>query len=121
MLMLMIEIQSPRSSTRKSKSKSESLSRDIQNPAALLAVDDLFPRLGIFHRGDRQFHVTTGADPMFDRNDCGVAFAREQSLETVEQIFVHFFGEFFSFLRELLKPRIERFGFFAEIVHLAID
>ena len=65
----------------------------VKNPPALLATYDLLvaldPHGGL--RGD--FHVAPHADFVFERHERGVAFAREQSLVAVEQVFIDLRGE----------------------------
>ncbi len=45
------------------------------------------------------FHVTTGANFVFQRDNHGVAFAFEKTFETAQQILVDFAGDLRAFFR----------------------
>src|SRR5439155_23893064 len=81
----------------------------VQNPSAVLAAHDFLPRSCAHRGGGGHFHVTTGADFVFERDDNGVPLARKKTLETTQQIFVDLAGELSAFLRQVFQPRLQRF------------
>ena len=97
------------------------LLRVIQNPAALLAADDLLAALhpvsGL--RGD--FHVATGANIVLERDDRRIAFAGKKPFEAIEYIFINFAGQLGAFFRQFVQTRFQRFAFGFEIGHLPRD
>ena len=56
----------------------------IQNPAALFAGHDFLAAPHSHRRRRSHFHMTTGADIVFERDDCGIALTREQPIESIE-------------------------------------
>jgi len=65
-----------------------------------------FPAFYAMRRLGGHFHVATGADFVFQRNDHGIAFALEKALEAAQQIFVDFAGDLGPFFRQLFQPRL---------------
>jgi hypothetical protein len=61
---------------------------EVQNPTALLAVNDLFARFHARRGRGGHFHVAAGANTVLHSDDRSVAFAIEQALELVEHIVV---------------------------------
>src|SRR5437667_12479886 len=79
----------------------------VQNPSAVFAAHDFLSR-SYAHRGGRShFHVTTGADFVFERHDNSVPLAREKTLETTQQIFLDLAGELSSFLGQVFQSRLQ--------------
>ena len=89
------------------RSAVSSLLREIKNPAALLAADDFFAALHPHRRLRRDFHVAAGANIVLERDDRGVAFAREKTIEAIEQIFINLARQLGSLFRQLLQPRFQ--------------
>jgi hypothetical protein len=53
------------------------------------------------------FHVTTGANFVFERDHGSIAFAVEKTLETAEHIFVNLPSQLAAFLRQFFQPRLQ--------------
>ena len=58
----------------------------VQDPAAVFAAYNFFSCFYAMRRLGGHFHVATGADFVFQRNDHGIAFALEKALEAAQQI-----------------------------------
>ena len=81
------------------KTISWNLLGNVENPAALFAVDDFFTGFGVHDSRRRHFHVATGANIVLERDDRRIAFALKQALESIEQIFVDLPGQIRAFVR----------------------
>ena len=79
---------------------------EVQDPAALLAVDDFLSRFDPRRGRSRYFHVATGANTVLHGDDRSVAFTVEQALELVEQIGVDFRRKRFPLGFEFLPAAI---------------
>jgi len=53
------------------------------------------------------FHVTTGTNLVFQRDNHRVTFAFEKTFETAEQIFVDFAGDPRALFRQLFQTRLQ--------------
>src|SRR5438128_5166444 len=93
-------------------------SRLVEEPATLLAIDDLFASLDGLHRRGGKLHVATGADSVFDGYNCSVAFAAEQPIESIQQILIDLRGQVVALFLQFLAPRLPGFGFLLEIGQL---
>jgi hypothetical protein len=55
------------------------------------------------------FHVTTGANFVFERDYSSIAFAVEKTLETAEHIFINLPGQLGAFLGQSFQSRLQNF------------
>ena len=94
---------------RKRKRKISTLVPEVQDSAALLAVDDFLSRFNARCGRSRYFHVAAGTNTVLHGDDCSVAFTVEQALELVEQIGVDFRRKRFPLSFEFLLLRSQRF------------
>ena len=65
--------------------------------------------------------MTTGANIVLERDHRRVAFAREEPVEPVEQIFVDFAGEFVPLLLQFFEAALQRGLFLLQIGDLFGD
>ena len=82
---------------------------EVQDPAALLAGNDLLPRFHARRGRSRYFHVAAGANTMLDGDDGRVTFTVEHALELIEQIGVDFGRKRFPLGFKFLLPASQRF------------
>jgi hypothetical protein len=75
---------------------------NVENPAALFAVDDFFAGFGVHDSRRRHFHVATGANIVLERDNRRIAFALKKALEPIEQIFVDLRGQLRALVRQFL-------------------
>ena len=93
----------------------------VENAAALLAADQLAAALRPDRRRRRHFHVATRANPVLDCNHRGVAFAREQALIPVPDIFIDAPRELFALRLQLFQTCLERFALLLQVSQLSVD
>src|SRR6266536_1536596 len=87
----------------------QNLLRRVKNPAALLAANDFFTSPYPRGRGRGHFHMTAGADFMFECDDDRVSLACEKALETAQQVLVNLAGKLSPLFGQIFQPRIQRF------------
>ena len=78
----------------------------VQDPPAVLAIDDFLSRFRTMRGLRGHLHMTASANFVFQRNDYRIPLALEKTFETVQQIFVDFAGDLGPFFRHLFQPRL---------------
>src|SRR6266487_3007989 len=82
------------------------LPRVVQDPPAVLAIDDFLSRFRSMRGLRGHLHMTASANFVLQRNDHRVAFALEKTFEAAQQIFIDFAGDLGAFFRQFFQPRL---------------
>ena len=83
------------------------LDRLVQNPAALLTIDDFPPQFRLVYGGRGIFHMAAHTNLVLHRHDRSAVFAGEQSLVPGKQVWVDGSRQRFPLGSGFTKPSLQ--------------